>query len=192
MKADFTIAVFSADKAGVLHRVTTGFTKRHINIESLTVCKCEVPGISRYTIVVHLEEDKVRKLCASLEKQIDVYVVIYYPAEQIVAQELALIKVATKDLGVKPDQRVIMNHHARVIAIESDYMIVEKVGTSEQIEALYQDLEQYGILEFVQSGRVAIAKPMKQLQHILDELKQASAPNLGLPSTPQLQECNLR
>ena len=50
MKQDFTIVVFSADKSGLLHRVTTAFTKRHINIESLTVCKCEVPGISRYTI----------------------------------------------------------------------------------------------------------------------------------------------
>lgn len=175
MKADFTIVVFSADKSGALHRVTTGFTRRHINIESLTVCKCEVPGISRYTIVVHLEEDQVRKLCTGLEKQIDVYTVIYYPIEDIVFQELAILKVATKDLGVKPDQRVIMNHHARVIAIEPDYMVVEKVGTSEQIEALYNDLTQYGVLEFVQSGRVAIAKPMKELREILDELKVASA-----------------
>ena len=138
---------------------------------------------------MHLEEEKVRKLCTSLEKQIDVFVVIYYPQEEIVFQELALIKVATKDLGVKPDQRVIMNHHARVIAIEPDYMIVEKVGTSEQIEALYNDLMQYGILEFVQSGRVAIAKPMKQLCDILEELKVASAH--GLESNklqPQLLE----
>ena len=175
MKADFTIVVFSADKSGVLHRVTTGFTRRHINIESLTVCKCEVPGISRYTIVVHQEEEQVRKLCASLEKQIDVYTVIFYPPEEIVFQELALIKVATRDLGIKPDQRVLMNHHARVIAIEPDYMIVEKVGTSEQVEALYNDLTQYGVLEFVQSGRVAIAKPMKELREVLHELQTASA-----------------
>ena len=67
MKQDFTIVVFSADKSGLLHRVTTAFTKRHINIESLTVCKCEVPGISRYTITVQLEEDRVRKLVTVLE-----------------------------------------------------------------------------------------------------------------------------
>ena len=83
--------------------------------------------------------------------------------------------MATKNLGDKPDQRVIMNHHARVIAIEPEYMVVEKVGTPEQIKALYDDLDQYGILEFVQSGRVAIAKPMKQLRHVLDELKLATA-----------------
>ncbi len=175
MKQDFTIVVFSADKSGLLHRITTGFTRRHINIESLTVCKCEVPGISRYTITVLLEEEHVRKLVTALEKQIDVYTIVYYPEDQIVFQELALIKVATKDLGVKPDQRVLMNHHARVIAIEPEYMVVEKVGTSEQIEALYNDLNQYGILEFVQSGRVAVAKPMRELQHILDELEVAAS-----------------
>ncbi len=173
--SDFTIVIFSADKAGVLHRVATAFTRRHINIESLTVCNCEVPGISRYTIRVLLEEDRVQKVVNSIEKQIDVYKVLYYSEDQIVAQELALIKVATKNLGDKPDQRVIMNHHARVIAIEPEYMIVEKVGTSEQIQALYEDLLQYGVLEFVQSGRVAIAKPMKQLVDVLEELKVAAA-----------------
>ena len=175
MKQDFTIVVFSADKAGMLHRVTTAFTKRHINIESLTVCKCEEPGISRYTITVKLEEDNVRKLVTALEKHIEVFTVLYYSEDQIVYQELALLKVATKNLGEKPDQRVIMNHHARVIAIEPDYMVVEKVGTPEQIKALYDDLDQYGILEFVQSGRVAISKPMKQLRHVLEELKLATA-----------------
>jgi len=175
MKQDFTIVVFSADKAGLLHRVTTAFTKRHINIESLTVCKCEVPGISRYTISVILEEDNIRKLVTALEKHIEIFKVLYYREDEIVYQELALLKVATKNLGEKPDQRVIMNHHARVIAIEPDYMVVEKVGTAEQIKALYNDLDQYGILEFVQSGRVAIAKPMKQLKEVLDELKLATA-----------------
>ena len=68
-----------------------------------------------------------------------------------------------------------MNHHARVIAIEPEYMVVEKVGTSEQIEALYNDMTQYGVLAFVQSVRVAIAKPMKELKDILAELKTASA-----------------
>ena len=173
---DFTIVVFSDDKAGVLHRVTTGFTKRHINIESLTVSHSEVPGISRYTISVRMTAVGIQKICKSLEKQVDVYVVIYYPPEEVVSQELALIKVATKDLGVAPDQRVIMNHHARVIAIEPEFMIVEKVGSPEQIDALYNDLLQYGVLEFVKSGRVAIAKPMRELKDLLEELRIASAP----------------
>ena len=175
MSNEYTITVFGADRSGVLHRITSGFTRRKLNIDSLTVCKCEVPGISRFTIVARMSEGQVERLCVSIEKQIDVYAVMFYSNDKIVAQELALFKVATKDLGVKPDQRVIMNHHARVIAIEPDYMIVEKVGTTEQIEDLYNDLVQYGILEFVQSGRVAIAKPMKELRDVLTELKLASA-----------------
>lgn len=174
MQDEFTIVAFSANKSGVLHRVTTTFTQRHINIESLTVCNCEVPGLSRYTIVVKSDKTTVSKVVKAIEKQIDVYRVFMYTDDEIVYQELALIKVATRDLGVKPDQRVIMNHHARVIAIEPDYMIVEKVGTPEQIESLYNDLVQYGVLEFVQSGRVAIAKPMRQLEDVLQELAKNS------------------
>ena len=68
MPQQITIAVFSENKAGLLHRVTTSFTRRKINIESLTVSESEIPGIHRYTIVVEITEDEAIKLVHALEK----------------------------------------------------------------------------------------------------------------------------
>ena len=52
MKEQFTISIFTENKVGLLHRVTIIFTRRHINIESITASESEVKGIYRYTIVV--------------------------------------------------------------------------------------------------------------------------------------------
>ena len=78
MPQQITIAVFSENKAGLLHRVTTGFTRRKINIDSLTVSESEIPGIHRYTIVVEITEEDATKLVHSLEKQIDIQKAFWY------------------------------------------------------------------------------------------------------------------
>ena len=52
-KRVYTISVFSENRVGLLHRITIGFTRRGINIESLTVSDAEEEGVHRYTIVVN-------------------------------------------------------------------------------------------------------------------------------------------
>ena len=57
MKEEFTISVFTEDKIGLLNRVSIIFTRRHINIESITASASEVEGVHRYIIVVEEEEN---------------------------------------------------------------------------------------------------------------------------------------
>ena len=176
MKQNFTITVYSENHAGLLHRVTTSFTRRKINIESLTVSESEVHGIHRYTIVVFLEEDDVRKLVAALEKQIEIYLVLYYNEDQVVSQEIALYKIPADALAAGGDaEKVLSKYNARLLATEQEFSVFEMTGHREQTQKLFQELEPLGILEFVRSGRVAITKPMKPLHQFLHEIEAASA-----------------
>ena len=77
-KQVFTITVFTENKTGLLTRVVSIFTRRHINIESLTTSRSSLEGIHRFTIVVLVEEEMVKKLVAQLEKQVDVLKAFYY------------------------------------------------------------------------------------------------------------------
>ncbi len=175
MKKTFTLSVFTDNKAGLLHRVTTGFTKRSINIESLTVSESEVAGIHRYTIVVNLEEAQVKKLVTALEKQIEVHKAFYHGEENIVYQEIALYKIPSGVIthgGLA--EKIVRQHGARMLAAEPEFTVIEKTGYQNEIEALYKELEPFRILEFVRSGRVAITKPMKELKEYLEELELAA------------------
>lgn len=175
MSEEFTIAVFSENKPGVLHRVTTSFTRRKINIESLTVSASEIPGISRYTIVVdNLKEDEVVSVCHALEKQVDVQKAFWYRESDCVYREIAMYKVRPEAMAEgSPALEIVDRHHARIINVETEFTVIQKTGKREATQALFEELEPY-VLEFVRSGRVLISKPMKVLKEHLADLEAAA------------------
>jgi len=169
---EYTISVFTENKTGLLTRVVSVFTRRHINIESLTTSMSSMEGIHRFTIVVKVNEEQVRKLVAQLDKQVDVLKAFYYDSGEIVYQEVALYKVPTAVFanGGKIE-KLIRSHNARILDIEQEFTVIEKTGHQEETEALLKELRKIGIYEFVRSGRVAIVKPMEQLNNYLKSLE---------------------
>ncbi len=62
MENVFNISIFTENSVGMLNRITIIFTRRHINIESITASESELEGIHRYTIVVKEQEEVVSKV----------------------------------------------------------------------------------------------------------------------------------
>ena len=172
-KEEFTITVFTENETGMMSRVVSIFTRRHINIDSIIASPASLPGIYRLIIVVQVDEVMVRKLVAQIEKQIDVMKAFYYRNSEIVHQEIALYKVPTEVFanGEKVES-LIRSHNARILTIEPEYVVIEKTGHQSETEALLDDLREIGIYEFVRSGRIAIAKPMEQLNAYLKSLRE--------------------
>ena len=172
MKKEYTISLFTESKTGVLARVISTFTKRHINIESINASPSSMEGVYRFIIVTILDEASVIKLVAQLDKQIDVIKAFHYKNEEMVFQEMAMYKVPTKAfINGTIVEKIIRKHNARILEVEEQFIVIEKTGLKEETEALLTELKQHGIYEFVRSGRVAIAKPHEQLNTYLKSLK---------------------
>jgi acetolactate synthase-1/3 small subunit len=170
---EFTLSVFTENKIGIMSRVVAIFTRRHINIDSINSSESSIKGIFRFTIVVQCTEELVKKLAAQLDKQVEVIKAFYYQADEVVHQELALYKVPTAAFsGSDRVERLIRAHNARILNIEPEYIVIEKSGHKSETEALLRDLESIGIYEFVRSGRVAITKPMEQLNQYLRSISE--------------------
>ena len=90
-----TIIALVEDKPGVLTRIASMFRRRGFNIASLAVGRSEKPGLSRMTFVVDGDLPTVQQVTRQLDKLIDVIEVSYISTHQVVARELALIKVTT-------------------------------------------------------------------------------------------------
>ncbi|MFM8449792.1 MAG: acetolactate synthase small subunit [Haliscomenobacter sp.] len=173
MVNEYTLTVFTENQTGLLSRVVSIFTRRHVNIDSLTTSKSSMPGIHRFTIVVHVTEDMVQKLVAQLEKQVDVLKAFYYENEEIVYQEIALYKVPTSIFFHETRvEKLIRQHNARILEIEPEYLVIEKTGHAVETEALLSQLKELGIYEFVRSGRIAIPRPMERLNKYLKSLEE--------------------
>jgi acetolactate synthase-1/3 small subunit len=160
----YTISVFTENHIGLLNRITIIFTRRRLNIESLNTSESEIEGVHRFTIVVSTTEEVLIKLVKQIEKQIEVIRAFYHLDDDTVFQEIALYKVPSNSVvnGIKIES-LIRDNYARILAIEPDFMIIEKTGHKEETQALMKKLEPYGIMEFVRSGRVSVTK---QLEHM--------------------------
>lgn len=179
-KKKYTITVFTENETGLLSRVVSVFTRRHISISSLTTSRSSMPKIHRFTIVVKVSEDMVVKLVAQLEKQVDVLKAFYYEETEIVYQEIALYKVPTHVFSNSDKvEHLVRRHNARVLVIEPEYIVIEKTGHEYETEALLKELQEIGIYEFVRSGRVAIVKPMERLNRYLKSLEEETGIKMG-------------
>lgn len=166
---EFTITVFSENRTGLMSRIVAVITRRHINIDSLSVSDSSIQGIHRFTIVVTEEEEEVRKLVAQIDKQVDILKAFYYTNSEIVYQEIALYKVPSKPFFESNKvESLIRKHNARILTVEEDYVVIEKTGHPAETQRLLEELKtKIGIYEFVRSGRVAIVKPMERLNNYL-------------------------
>ena len=124
MEQEYIITVFSENKVGLLSQITTVFTCRDVNIESLTTSESALQGIHKFTIVVRTTPDQVDKLVRQVEKKIDVLKTFVYTPDEVVQQEIALYKV-TRSRGV---EQLVREHNVRILEIDEDYIVVEKTG----------------------------------------------------------------
>ena len=168
----YTIMVFTENVVGMLNRVCGIFSRRKINIESITASESEIEGIHRYTIVVSLTEESIRKVVGQLEKQVEVVKALYHADDETVYQEIALYKLKTENMAHGGQaEKIVRAHHARVLSVEQELTVLKKTGHKEDTQRLFEELKPFGILEFVRSGRVSIGKPMQTLSAIIHEME---------------------
>ena len=153
-----TLSVLVEDKPGVLARVAALFSRRGFNIESLAVGPTDVKDMSRMTIVVTAEETPLEQITKQLNKLINVIKILEQEDENMVARELALIKVRA-DAGNRSQVIEAVNlFRAKIIDVSTESLTVEATGTKEKLDALMRVLEPFGIREMVQSGVVALSR----------------------------------
>ncbi|MGB3586430.1 MAG: acetolactate synthase small subunit [Tunicatimonas sp.] len=159
MKRRYTIIVFTENNFGLLNRITIIFSRRRTNIESLTVSETERKGISRFTIVIDYDANKIQKLIQQIRKIIGVLFVFHNEDEQVFYGQIAYYKVATENFQQREEVMAIAHRHQAKVAFSTDdYIIIEKTGKKEDITTMLHLLEPHGILEFVKSGRIAVVK----------------------------------
>jgi len=172
MKQEYIITVFSENHIGLLSRITIIFTRRKINIDSLTVSESAISGVFKFTIVINETADRVQKVVGQLEKVVDVLKVFANTNDEMIYQEIALYKVSTEFLFESNDvEKIIRNSGARILEITREYVVIEKTGHSNETQQLFDELNStYGVTQFIRSGRVAITRDtIERLSEFLKE-----------------------
>ncbi|NNC62668.1 MAG: acetolactate synthase small subunit [Eudoraea sp.] len=169
-KKFFTISVYSENNVGLLNRISGIFLKRHINIEGLNVSKSEIEHVSKFTIVVFTTEDWTRKIVAQIEKQIEVIKAFYHTDDEIIYQESALFKIDSHLLfDERQIQNIIKESNSQIVTVSREFFVLAKTGRRHEIDEMHDELEPYGIMQFVRSGRIAVTKASMPISALLNE-----------------------
>ena len=159
--ATHTLSVLVENSPGVLARISSLFSRRGYNIDSLAVGPTEVPEISRMTIVINVEGHALEQVIQQLDKLINVISITQLDPVTSVQRELLLVKVATTPTNRSQVLETVQLFRAKVVDVAQDAVTIEATGNAEKIQALLRVLEPYGVKELVQSGLVAMERGLR-------------------------------
>jgi len=172
-KQYYTISVYTENNVGLVNRISTIFLKRHVNLLSMTASESEIEDVYRFTILVKMTEEKVKKIVGQIEKQIEVIKAFYHTDDETISQETALFKVASDLLFDEPQiQNIIKRSGANIVTVNKKFFVIQKTGRRIETEALYSALKPYGLLQFTRSGRISVSKEAMNISEVLKDFKE--------------------
>jgi acetolactate synthase-1/3 small subunit len=156
----YTVTIFSENTVGLLNQVSIIFTRRGLNIETLSVSPSAIEGIHKFTITTFTDKEMIDKVVKQIDKRVDIVKAYYNTDEDLVFQEIALYKVSTKKLlTLGSIEDIIRSYNVRILDMTETWTVFEKTGHTDETRAFFKELsEKIGVLQFIRSGRVAITK----------------------------------
>ena len=80
----YTVIIFSENTVGLLNQITVIFTRRQLNIETLSVSPSAIKGIHKFTITTFADEDTIDKVVKQIDKRVDILKAYYNTDEDLV------------------------------------------------------------------------------------------------------------
>ena len=153
-------SVLCENSPGVMMRVSRDFTRRQINLGSITV-GIEPTGMARIILMFKADDHMAEHLYRVLSRLTQVINVEVLEPETSIVREVALLK--TKKLSDKKMWEVIQQVEkagGRVLESKNNALVAELSGTHDDIERLVQTLGPDVLQEVARSGQVIISREM--------------------------------
>ena len=162
----YTIGMLVSNQFGVLTRISSMFSRRGFNIDSLVVGVTEDPALSRMTITMTGEDADRDQILKQLEKLHDVHVAKEMIPEGIVSRELILLKVACTPATRREILDAVNIFRTKIIDYTTDSLCIEVTGETGKAEAFIELMRGYGILEMCRTGSVSLDRGTVSLNNV--------------------------
>lgn len=157
-----TISMLVANKPGVLVRIAHVFARRAYNIDSLVVSPSFDPRYSRMTVTALGDPVTLDQIIKQVNKLIDVIHAGEHTGEDAVDTELALLKVKIKSAERNAVKRLVKSFRSRIIDDTNNVLIIEQMGSTEELDELEAHLKKFHLIEMVRTGKICMAKGLSE------------------------------
>lgn len=155
------LSILVENQFGVLSRISGLFSRRGFNIDSFSVGPTIDPHYSRITISIFGDEQLIQQIKKQLEKLIEVVEVSDLSGEDSVRREIALIKVEVNQDNRDEIMHIINIFRGNIIDVAEKSMIVEVTGKNSKINAVFDLLGKFKIIESSRTGVTALSRGSK-------------------------------
>lgn len=151
------ILAFTLDHPGVLNKISMLIRKKMYNVDTLTVCRSRMPGVSRMTITLEEnDETKVIQVIKQLEKFTEVISAKELDTDHSYWREVAIVMMEV-------DASHLEDFHGRynfeVLEQKSDDIhILQVAGSTRKIDEFLDEVGQEHIIEIARTGVTALEK----------------------------------
>ncbi len=152
-----TISCLARNRPGVLASVAKAFADRGVNVHSLAVNASEGENVSRLTIVIEGDKDRLDAAAEDMATLEDIKEVDDLDRGGFLDRELVLVKINTKPEDLPQVMQIIEVMGATVLAMSENTMTIEMPGSEVKISGFIRLLKPFGLLECARSGRVAVS-----------------------------------
>jgi len=152
----YCILAFMLDRPGVLNKITMLIRRKMYNIDTLTVCSTNKPGVSRMTITLHSDDiSKVEQVIKQIQKIIEVISAEILEPENSYLREVALVKIEMKASKLKSFKK---NYNFEILEHENGTNIVQITGSIQEIDAFLETIGKENMIEVARTGVTAMKK----------------------------------
>jgi acetolactate synthase-1/3 small subunit len=163
----YTLAVLVENRPGVLTHISGLISRRAFNIESIAAGPTEEADTTRITIGVEVEDEfELEQVVNQLSKLISVIKIANLTYVDSLQRELALIKVRANKANRSDLVDIVEIFRAKIVDVNRETLVIELSGEEAKIDALCEVLMDFGIIELVRTGRIAISRgpvPAKEM-----------------------------
>ena len=153
----YVFSILVSNRFGVLTRVSSMFTRRGFNIDTLTVGETESPEFSRITISMRGDEYSKTQIIKQLSKLHDVKQVQIMERDETVTRELLLIKIKNDSRTRQDILAAVDVFRSKIVDYSPDALCIEITGESSKINA-FIELVKLRIMEICRTGIVALER----------------------------------
>ncbi|HJA71753.1 MAG TPA: acetolactate synthase small subunit [Candidatus Lachnoclostridium stercoravium] len=152
--------------AGVLARVSSLFSRRGYNIESLTVGTTADERYSRMTVVSFGDQKILEQIKNQLEKLEDVRDIKELRGSSSVYRELILVKVKANASERQAVSAIADIFRASIVDVGKESMTIMLTGDQSKLNALISLVEDYEILELARTGVTGLSRGMEDVRYL--------------------------
>ena len=153
-----TLSVLVENNFGVLTRVTSLFSGRGYNIDTLNVAPTSDQKTSRMTIVVVGDDKVLDQVVKQLYRLVEVIDIQDFQEEEFVDRELVMMKVKVDKNSRAEIMQICDIFRAKIVDVQPKSVSIEITGDEGKVTKFIALMKNFGVTDLTRTGRVALSR----------------------------------